>query len=162
MAISSPGGSGSSTPTWLWVVLFTSLAINLLVAGVALGLGWRHHRGEGRGWDPGGPRANAGMELSPQRRQELRDSLSGVRQQLAARRDEMDQRRRAVSAVLDKEPFDKDAYVASMRSLIDLETKVRSDAQPMLADAAARMTPEERRSLFRPGHRLRRLLQQLR
>lgn len=132
------------TRQWVRVLLFASLALNLMVVGLAAGLIWRgppDHRAPSQSRDQSMPYTRA-LERDDQRalRRQLRDAFSGAphdRGNLARAY------RRSVD-LLRADPFDPDALRAnldaqSLNALSRLKT-----GQKVLADYLASMSPSQR------------------
>jgi uncharacterized membrane protein len=164
MSDSSTAAAGATRlPRWLLPVLVASLAANLIVAGAVLGQRWRSG-GEVASAYRGGPdsEAEAGQRtlrrVSPERRQEMRRIFESHRGSFRGQWQEVKRAREQVQATLSAEPFDRQAYVSSMQRYLDIEVQARKSVQPMYADIAATLSPEERRDFLRGHRHLRRVI----
>lgn len=137
-----------AAPRWVWMTLFGSLAVNLVIAGVVLGHRMRpppqHGPGLGGRMHHGGPAAFV-RDLSPERRDELRGIFERHRGEHRALWQALRDRHADVKKALETEPFDKTAYVATMTRFIEAEAAARTAVQPTFAEIAAALTLAERR-----------------
>lgn len=146
---------------WVWPVLIGSLALNVAIAGLMLGHRLRHER-----MPPPGIAARLAQEasiplmrdLSPEKRAQVRRIFETHRGQNRALWQAVRERRTEVTRVLESEPFDKVAYVASMTRLIEAEAKARSAAQPTFAEVAAALSAKERQDFLATHRQLRQQL----
>jgi uncharacterized membrane protein len=138
------GGATQGRSRWLYGGLIASLALNLLFVGGFGAAAW-HHRHGPRGDDMG--LMGFARELPADRQKLLRDDIAAARQTIrplrVAARDAWDE----ANAALTAEPFDKDKYKAAMDKLTETEGRFKSAMASAFADTAAKLTPEERRSL---------------
>jgi uncharacterized membrane protein len=136
---------------WRWLpgVLIASLALNLIVAGIVVGVLWRHH-----------PQASPGPHitpnllgftntLAPERRKQLMDATADARQELRPFRRDVRLAREEVFKVLVQDPFDKAGFMAAQTHLADAESRGRSAVNSLYGIIAAHLTPEERRGFKR-------------
>ena len=128
----------------LRIALAVSLAINLAVVGLTLGMVLRGHDGRPpRDFDMSlGPVARA---LAPEDRAAIRDSLRS-RRDLEPRRDrsaDLD----ALIAALGATPYDPAALRAALEAPADRFARVQAVAAQALADRIDTMTAEERAAL---------------
>lgn len=140
------GGAAAGSPGRGWkTALFLSLALNLVVAGLVVGLLMS------RPERPGGPRDLAfgpyTFALTPEDRKALFDTLRQRRHELPAPRDLMRADRQDLARILRGEPFDRRAVA----ELLDGQ-RARADArfrlgQQLLLDRLAALPPAERRAM---------------
>ena len=152
------------TPRWILVLLFASLALNLLIFGAIGAKIYKRHaygpmeyamtsmkHGKGhRAAAFGRPglmlRASRRLlrRLPEERRRALRAIAASRREAIRAAYAEVGRARRALIEALAKEPFDEAAYAAAMERLRKADTAARM-AVLDLSDAFLRaLTPEER------------------
>lgn len=149
-------GSGPSGSGWLKLVLIGSLALNLLVAGGALGSWWTHGRHGGpfgnrmlgvpRGGEEVGI-AGFARQLPAERRQVIRKILRETKPDFAPLREEVRNARKAAAEVLASDPFDATKVRDAFAAIDAAEARLRSAARESVIKAAESMAPEERRAL---------------
>jgi uncharacterized membrane protein len=151
---------------WIWPVLIGSLALNLVVAGSMLGQRLRPAHGPQHGPQHGpSPGVSARLaqdasvplmrKLTPERRAEIRSIFEAHRGANRALWSAVRERRGEVTKVLESEPFDKAAYAAAMKRLIEAEASARSAAQPVFAEVAAILSAKERQDFLATHRQLR-------
>jgi uncharacterized membrane protein len=138
------GGAPDSRSKWLYRGLVASLALNLLFAG-GLGAAAWHHRHGPRGDDVG--LMGFARELPGERQKVVREDIAAARLTIRPLRTAVREAWDDANSVLTLEPFDKDKYKASMDKLTEAEGRFKSAIASVLADTAAKLTPEERKSL---------------
>lgn len=152
----SGNGAGGTGAGWVKLALIGSLALNLLVAGGALGSWWTHgHLGGGlAGRGPGGSRGSEEVgisgfarQLPPERRQLIRKILHDNKQNFAPLREEVRSARKATAGVLASEPFDAAKLREAFAAIDAAEARLRSAARESVIKSAESMTPDERRAL---------------
>lgn len=137
------------TPNWLLVLLFISLAANLLVVGSIGAAMWRF------GHPPpppgGGPPNLIGYasSLTGERYKAVWDATAAHRQKLRPLRQELRTARAGVTAAVAAEPFDQAAFEAAQTRLIDTENQVRQATLSLYVEIVKNLTPEERRAYSR-------------
>lgn len=126
----------------LRIVLVVSLALNLAVAGLAVGMALRGHDGRPpRGFDMSlGP---IGQALAPQDRAAIRDSLR-QRGDLSGPRSNRQEDLDALLAALTRQPFDEDAMRIALATPVDRMSQLQASAVSALADRIGAMTDGER------------------
>lgn len=144
----TPDASASRGPRWVWILLVVSLAGNLLLVGLIAGAAWLRHQS-------GGPIAAAAgpfgfiralpRERREALRQESREQIAGLRPLWQTVREARREAERALAA----EPFDAGTFLAAQRRVVDAEHAARLAGSKLLADAAAKLTPDERRRMAR-------------
>ncbi|MEC3861882.1 periplasmic heavy metal sensor [Mesobacterium sp. TK19101] len=132
------------TRRWVRVLLFVSLALNLMVVGLAAGMIWRglpDHREAPQSRDQTMPYTRA-LERDDQRalRRQLREAFAG------APRDRGDLARayRRSVELLRAEPFDPDALRANLDAQSRNAQARLTTGQKVLADYLATMSPSQR------------------
>ena len=157
---------GRRAPRWLWIGFFVSLAINLLVVGMAAGAFWHHKSGKAYR-DRGAPRHFGAFlrRLPKERRDTFRKMFRERRPEFRGIREDIYAARRGAEAILSKEPFDKAAFSAANRKLHEARARLRGAQMGMFPEIAEVMTAEERtmflewrrkhRKRGRRGHRRR-------
>jgi uncharacterized membrane protein len=138
------GGSPDTRSKWLYRGLVASLALNLLFAG-GLGAAAWHHRHGPRGDDTG--LMGFARELPGDRQTMVREDIAAARLTIRPLRKAVRESWDEANAVLTQEPFDKEKYIAAMGKLTESEGRFKSAIASALADTAAKLTPEERKSL---------------
>lgn len=138
----------ASAPRWLWIVLVSSVALNLLVLG-AMASAWLRPVEEG--WPTrGGLSRNIVSfvrSLPPERQQALREPIENAREKLRPLRRAVYRQRLLVSRLVVADPFDKAQFDAETSKLMQAETELRNAAQLPLSGVLATLTAEERKQL---------------
>lgn len=137
------------TPSWLLVVLFVSLAANLLVIGSVGTAMWRFRHGP-----PPPPAVMPNLigyasSLKGERFTAVRDATEPLRQKLRPLRQELRVLRNEVTAAISAEPFDNAAFEAAQARLSEREGQVRQAMTALYAEIARNLTPDERRAYSR-------------
>jgi uncharacterized membrane protein len=130
---------------WVSIGIVASLALNLLFAGGLAAAAWhhRHHR-------PGGNEFGLmgfARDLPADRQKLVRDDIAAARQTIRPLRRAVRDAWVESNSLLTVEPFDKDKYRASIDKLTEAEGRFKSAVAAALADTAAKLTVEERRTL---------------
>src|SRR5262252_9796928 len=133
-------------PRWLLVVLFTSLAVNLVIVGSVAGALWRHR----------GPPAWAGVVIpnllgyastfAPDRRRQLWEITREERGRMRPFRREVRAAREETTKALSAEPFDRQQFLAAQSKQAEAENRARAAVQDLYLKIAESLTPEERRA----------------
>ena len=133
-------------PRWLLVVLFTSLAVNLVIVGSVAGAVWRHR----------GPPAWAGVVIpnllgyastfAPDRRKQIWELTREERGRMRPFRREVRTAREETSKALAAEPFDRQQFLAAQSKQAEAENRARAAVQDLYLKIAESLTPEERRA----------------
>jgi uncharacterized membrane protein len=141
-----------AAPRWLWVVLILSLALNLLVAGAAVGafvLG-RHTMA----WSSGGMAGNVvqfARQLPSERRSQIWAEVAEQRKAIRPLWRETGRLRRQLAALLAADPFDGAAFAETQRRMLEAEMRARAAGQALVSAIATRLSAEERRALLAKG-----------
>jgi len=132
-------------PRWMWFLLTASLALNLLIVGVAGGAAWKwRHGGHWGKHGFGGPMAKYVRTLPSERRAEIREVISEHFKNRRGQWKPVHAARDQVAESLKVEPFDRSGFEAAMTALREAEFSARKSMTPALAELAAKLTPEER------------------
>ncbi len=146
--IAPPETAASRGPRWIWILLVVSLAGNLLLIGLIAGAAWFRHSSGGSFASSSNPFGFI-RSLPKERREVLRaasrDDIAGLRPLWKAVREA----RREANRLLTAEPFDGAAFLAAQRRVVDSEHAARSASAQVLSEAAAKLTPDERRRMSR-------------
>lgn len=137
--------AGRRAPRWLWIAFFVSIAINLLVAGMAIGAVWHHKSGKIYR-DSGAPRHFRAFlrKLPKDRRKIIREAFRERRPEFRSIRENVAAARRDAEAILTKEPYDKAAFSAANRKLHEARSRLRGAQIELFPEIAELMTAEER------------------
>jgi len=142
-------------PRWMWITLFSSLALNLLIVGIIGGAAWSWKHGTHRrrhGF--GGPMAAYFQTLPDERRAEFRKSIRAHFGEMRPLWKSVRKARNMVSDSLKSEPFDRRKFEIAMEALRNAEYKARRSMTPVLSELAAKLTPAERRRFLEHHSRL--------
>ena len=141
----TPQAPRRRAPRWLWIGFFVSVAINLLVAGMAAGALWHHKSGKVYR-DSGAPRHFGAFlrRLPKERRKMFRRKFRDQRPKFRGFRDDIFAARREAEAILTKEPFDKVAFSEANRKLHEARSRLRGAQIAMFPEIAGMMSAEER------------------
>jgi uncharacterized membrane protein len=126
-----------------------SLALNVLIVGSVAGalLFGRHHHG----WKGPGPMGFAlssfTQTLPAERSEALRAYIVSEEATLATLRKAKHDARAAARTLLTAEPFDAAQFKAALERAVEADLAEKKARTTLLADTAARLTPEERRQL---------------
>jgi uncharacterized membrane protein len=140
-------------PRWMAGALLASLALNLLVLGLAAGAAW-HVRGGQQAMGGGNLLGNLlafSQTLPAPRRSELAAVVRDPRQQpeLRAQRQEVRMARREVMRLFTADPFDLAAFRAAEARAAEIEGRMRNVADGMAADLAKQLTSTERAAFLK-------------
>ncbi len=143
----SPETAMHRVPRWIWVTLVASVSVNLLLIGLMAGAAWFRHRA-------GGPFATAASPmgfirmLPKERRDAIRSAAPEAFANMRPHWQAVRQARREADRLLTTEPFSAETFLAAHRRMIEADAAARRAASQILADTAARMTPEERAQML--------------
>ncbi len=148
--MTSDNGAGPGRPARfnLRLALMASLALNVLIIGVAAGslLIGHHHGWHGHGFRGAGLSGFA-RTLPPDRGEVIRQKLESDRAVLDPLRKEEHEAREAARSVLMTEPFDVEKFKAALARAVDADEKEKRARMNLFAETAATLTPEERHQL---------------
>ena len=133
-------------PRWMWVVLVMSVAINLVIAGMAVATLLHYRWGPG----PGHSRFARFVETLPvDRRENVRKMLQEHRNRIRPLRRTLRRARRQARDVFSAEPFDRDALVAAYADVANARIALTRARQEWFPKLAEQLTVEERRAFLR-------------
>lgn len=137
-------------PRWVWVLLILSLALNLLICGIAFGSIWavRH----GGLWDVpiALERSQRFMQGLPQeRRGEIKSVFYRHKQGLIPYWREVRQARLAIGELIKHGGYNDAELDKAMDTLFQKEIAARQAAKPMIAAIMAQLKPQERLHFLR-------------
>ena len=146
MTIETPESNVRPPGRWRWA-LIASLALNLLLVGLIAGGVWRarHHGFPGLGGDFG--LMGFVRELPYDHQPAIREHLQTERKNLRPLRGDVREAWSAANGLLTAEPFDKEKFKAAMAKSRELTAKFEEAVSGILAETAAKLTPDERKSL---------------
>lgn len=133
-------------PRWMRIVLGLSLALNLAVAGLAIGSAWKWSR-------DGGPPRSVDLSLGPLSRalgpEDRRAVIDRLRDEHGQRPDFREIRRNgeALAGLLRAEEFDVRAFAAELDRIRLMAGAFQQAGQDVLVEQIAGMTPQERQAL---------------
>jgi uncharacterized membrane protein len=128
----------------LVTALLVSVAVNLLIIGLALG---RMSGAPGRAGDP--PGAWAASPLSAASRRLVRERMGAERETVRPLRRELRAAQGAVRRAAEAEPFATDDLKAALADLREVEARYRAFLHDGLAEVAAELPRAERAALLR-------------
>ena len=133
-------------PRWLLVVLFASLAVNLVIVGSVAGAVWRHR----------GPPAWAGVVIPnllgyastfpPERRRQIWELTRDERSRIRPFRREVRAAREETIKALTAEPFDRQQFLAAQTKQAEAENRARVAVQDLYLKIADNLTADERQA----------------
>jgi len=133
-------------PRWLLVVLFASLAVNLVIVGSVAGAVWRHR----------GPPAWAGVVIPnllgyastfpPERRRQIWELTRDERSRIRPFRREVRAAREETIKALVAEPFDRQRFLAAQAKQAEAENRARVAVQDLYVKIADNLTADERQA----------------
>lgn len=142
-------------PRWMWIALFLSVGLNLLVAGAVASAAW-HLRG-GWGFGPHARISRFLVTLPPERAEVLRGVVDNSRQTFRPLRREIREERGDLARVFAAEPLDDAALASTLARLTDAELKIRQAYAQLTTELAKSMTAEERQTFVEWNEKRRRL-----
>ena len=132
------------------ILLICSLALNLLVAGAAVGIyvNWPQHqyRQAERFLGPAGLGIVA-RSLDDHHRQELGKTIASDKKAIGGMRRDGQEKLRKMVEILNADPLDSEALAAEFAAQQDAAAMRLKRGHELIAAAISEMTPEERRSL---------------
>jgi uncharacterized membrane protein len=152
MTTDSPGAlpSAAVRPAGKWrALLIASLALNLLIAGIAGSAMFRHRHGHGMG---GRGTEEIGLQgflksLPAARAKELRAAVKGEKADMKPLFDATRAARRQAADAIAAEPFDADKLTQAFGTIDAAEANVKAAARTAIVKAAGLMTADERKAL---------------
>jgi uncharacterized membrane protein len=133
-------------PRWLLMVLFASLAVNLVIVGSVAGAVWRHRA----------PHAWTGVVIPnllgyastfpTERRRQIWELIHDERNRMRPFRREVRAAREETIKALVAEPFDRQQYLAAQGKLSEAENHARAAVQDLYVKIAENLTAEERQA----------------
>jgi len=146
--MATTSGARPRGPRWMRIALLASVALNVLVLGVVAGTMWRLRDAAAAG--ALGPNMLAySTTLTGERREQIRQMFHERRAAIRPLRRAAQEARRDMVRTLAAEPFDKAALAAAHERMLAAETQVRRAIGAVVADAAEKLTAEERRGFMR-------------
>lgn len=138
-------------PRWMKWTLGVSLALNLVLIGLLIGAGIRHHVLGEAGF--GGPRTifHILRELPSEKRDQARAMVKERRADISAARRLRAEARGALGDAIAADPYDAAAVSAAFETLRTREYEMRSLSHSVVTEILADIEAEERREL---GERL--------
>jgi uncharacterized membrane protein len=137
-------------PRWMWISLFLSLALNLMVLGVVFGTIWAVKRGGY--WDAPTmiERNYRFMRFLPaERRGEIRDVFKRHKPGLEPYWREVREVRLRIGRMITNGNHSPAEMDRAMDELFEKEVRARQAARPMIADMLAKLTPDEKLHFLR-------------
>ena len=128
---------------WMTWALIVSLALNLFLAGVVGMRLWREHQWRERA--AGGPLARITSAIPESARDKVKAVVEPRQQELRDRGREFRRARNEAMQTLGVEPFDRGRAVAAFGEARQRANAMSDFMQAVLIEAAATLTPEERR-----------------
>lgn len=135
---------------WVKIALAVSVAVNLFIAGIAIGAMGQHHRkgAERRqGPGPGNPMMRLTDRLPPDKQEAFRQVM---RQSMEANRANAETSRAAreqLISVFSAEIFDAAAASQALAAVRNAETAGRTSMEATMVEFAKGLNPEERKAL---------------
>lgn len=140
-------------PRWVWIVMFVSLAINLLILGGAAGAVWhfRYSRALGEGAAP--HHFGAFVATLPRAKRERIDAILGAqRDEVRKLRQTVRQARSGVVEAFKTEPFDKERFRALNLNYIEARRRLHEARAKVYPDVVAILDASERKAFLRWRH----------
>lgn len=139
----------TTASTVLRVTLVVSLALNLFAAGWFASSAWKHDGHSKRGWhSSSGMHPRELREVLPKAdREKLNALMPEHREQIRARIRAVHEARRGVAEALRAQPFDSDKVGAAFALVREREAAVATEAQLMLIQLAAEVSPKGREKM---------------
>lgn len=163
MTSDNVGMPKGSSGRGLRVALIVSLALNVLIIGAVGGtLLFRHGGPGGKGHGHRSLLLGFVHQLPEARQQTLLEPLKARREALEPLRKAEHEARDAARRLLIEEPFDEAKLKSALQLVVAADTSERTAKMTIFAETAAKLTPEERKELYkwikrhRPYHRRRR------
>ena len=137
-------------PRWMWISLFLSLALNLMVIGIVCGTIWAVKRGGY--WDaPTMIERNYRFMrfLPPDKRGQIRDVFKSHKPTREPYWGEVRKARVRVSRMIAEGSHPPAELERAIDELFEKEVRARQAARPMISDMLARLSPTEKLHFLR-------------
>ena len=132
------------------LALFGSLIVNLFLGGLMLGRWFdphpSRHRAE-RSTTEGGAPGWMHRALGPEGAPALEEAWEAHAAEIAPLREAMRRSREAVTATLEAEPFDRQAYAAALAEMRDGMDRFYTAINDVMIDVVSQLTPDQRRAV---------------
>lgn len=140
--------SFATAPRWMKWLLAASLAVNLLIVGVAIGAALRF-----QGWRGGGGLADRierfAQQLPAERRDAVLEIIRTRSPEIRSLAQEARAARRELASLIENETFDPVAFSRQGKVTEEAYGQLRGQMTSVLGDIASRLSAEERRELLR-------------
>jgi len=146
VTLAATGTASPPAPRWMVIALFTSLALNLVIAGATVGFVWRHSGGVSDAQVAHLPPnlLSYASTLPAARQKELSERTEAQRQNVRPLRRQLREAREEAVAALVAEPFDRARFQATQAALLVADQRARDAVHQLYTEIAANMTSEER------------------
>ncbi|MEO0620378.1 MAG: periplasmic heavy metal sensor [Pseudomonadota bacterium] len=134
-------------PRWGWVLVFSSLALNLLVVGSIIGM---RFAGPGGGWHAGGGHEGRGgmrrvlRSLPRDQREEVRALLRSHRETVRPLRRGLREETRKLRPLLRGETLDQAAFKAQLDVIEQRRAAIQRELRTMVEGLAVKLPPDVR------------------
>lgn len=142
----SPAPVVRRAPRWMWIVLILSLALNLLVLGVAGGAIWHFRQGHDFPHHGSDGLARYLATLPADRRDEIASLIETERETSRRLRRLSREKRRDLALAFEADPLDADRLDAAARAASDARIALIRQRQEFFSTLAAKLTAAERRA----------------
>ena len=134
MTLAATGTASPPAPRWMVIALFTSLALNLVIAGATVGFVWRHSGGVSDAQVAHLPPnlLSYASTLPAARQKELSERTEAQRQNVRPLRRQLREAREEAVAALVAEPFDRARFQATQAALLVADQKGPRRGPPAL------------------------------
>ncbi|MEO1264313.1 MAG: periplasmic heavy metal sensor [Pseudomonadota bacterium] len=160
MSTPTPAAPPVRTARWVKIVLTLSVALNLLIIGVAAGVAWKFRHGFDTPRLGGPPLARFIRRLPEEKRTPIREVMRERRDAMRPLRRQMQEARRTMIEALRADTFDRAAFEQAATNYIDTLTTLRRQALTYVPQVAEGLSVAERAdladALMRPRRRGRR------
>lgn len=124
----------------LKAILIISVLFNLLLAGVILGHAGRYYFKDGRN----SQYKELVAKLPADKQKIYQDAINKAQEDSAELHEKFDEARKQAGNLLRAEKFDRDAYLAQIKTMHDLRGQIMQKIANAVADIAGQFTPQER------------------
>ena len=142
----SPAPVVRRAPRWMWIVLILSLALNLLVLGVAAGAIWHFRQGHDFPHHGSDGLARYLATLPPDRRDEIASLIETERETSRRLRRLSREKRRDLARAFEADPLDADRLDTAARAASEARIPLIRQRQELFSAIAAKLTAAERRA----------------